>query len=137
MGVLYGELRSEGGGPVALESFGRRNMLRNVLKGLMRVFPGSASGVIVFAEGDELVSGPAIRADPSSNDPIAVNSKQVNRVITSQEAMLFVDSDPKASSRQRSVICAPIAAPGAGPPPDSTSTEETLVEGLPPAGGGH
>jgi len=32
MGVLYGELRSEGGKPVALEQFASRNMLRNVLK---------------------------------------------------------------------------------------------------------
>jgi hypothetical protein len=32
MGVLYGELRSEGGKPKALAEFGSRNMLRNVLK---------------------------------------------------------------------------------------------------------
>lgn len=32
MGVLYGELRADTGGPVAIEDFGRRNMLRNVLK---------------------------------------------------------------------------------------------------------
>ena len=32
MGVLYGELRAEGGKPVALDQFAARNMLRNVLK---------------------------------------------------------------------------------------------------------
>ncbi|MEH6593740.1 MAG: DUF3604 domain-containing protein, partial [Halioglobus sp.] len=32
MGVLYGELRAEGGKPVDLDNFASRNMLRNVLK---------------------------------------------------------------------------------------------------------
>ena len=32
MGVLYGELRAEGGKPVGLDQFASRNMLRNVLK---------------------------------------------------------------------------------------------------------
>ncbi len=32
MGVLYGELRSEGGRPVSLDEFAPRNMLRNALK---------------------------------------------------------------------------------------------------------
>ena len=46
--------------------------------------------------------------------------------------VLFTVLHPSVRARRRA-----IAEPDAGPRPDSTSTEETLVEGLPPAGGGH
>jgi len=49
MGVLYGELRSEGGGPVGLDQFARRNMLRNVLKDGLAL--QDSSGVNPFQMG--------------------------------------------------------------------------------------
>ncbi len=46
--------------------------------------------------------------------------------------VLFTVLHPSVRARRRA-----IAEPDAGPSPDSTTDEETLVEGLPPAGGGH
>ena len=46
--------------------------------------------------------------------------------------VLFTVLHPSVRARRRA-----IAEPDAGSPSDSTSDEETLVEGLPPAGGGH
>ncbi len=46
--------------------------------------------------------------------------------------VLFTVLHPSVRARRRA-----IAEPDAGPPSDSTTDEETLVEGLPPAGGGH
>jgi len=49
MGVLYGELRAEGGAPVALDDFAPRNMLRNTLKDGLAL--GQAGGTNPFMMG--------------------------------------------------------------------------------------
>ena len=49
LAVLFGELQSEAGGPVPIEAFGRRNMLRNVLKDGLAL--GRTSGTNPFKLG--------------------------------------------------------------------------------------
>ena len=49
LGMLYGEMRTERGAPVAIDDFGRRNMVRNVLKDGLAL--GRQSGTNPFKMG--------------------------------------------------------------------------------------
>ena len=49
LGVLFGEMQRDGGAPVALQQFGRRNMMRNVLKDGLAL--GEENGINPFRQG--------------------------------------------------------------------------------------